>query len=176
MMSNSVLSFIPRRCQLRFPVGLQCNHLSVLQISLWKQKRKRLFNGKQFDHFSVVQSWVFRIIKTTTSQIITQTATDSLGDFQNEIKINNSTDTFNQTDYSTSDEENDAEFDLSAIPELEDGGTFSPLLSPEYSQNSQHSQQSATTTLDETLNLNSLIHDQSRNLFSTQRTDIISSQ
>ena len=95
---------------------------------------------------------------------------------QNEITINNLTDTFNQTDYSTSDEEDEAELDLSAIPELEDAGTFSPLISPESSQKSQHSQQSATNTLDEAEDLNSLIHDQSRNLFSTQRTDIISSQ
>lgn len=121
-----------------------------------------------------------RIIETTRSQIITQTEQNSRDDYQNEIKIHNSNDTFNQTDYSTSEEDDnddDEKFNLSAIPELEDCGTFSPLLSPASSQKSQHSQQqSATNTQDEAVDLNSLIHDQSRNLFSTQRTNIISSQ
>ena len=175
MMFSSLLNSIPRKYPLRYLARPRFNHHSVLQHSLQKRRRKPLFKGKQFLHFSVLP-WVFRIIKTTTSQIITQAATNSAGDNWNEIKINNSTDTFNQTDYSTSDEEDDAEFDLSAIPELEDGGTFSPLLSQESSQKSQHSQQSAANTLDETEDLNLLIHDQSRNLFSTQKTDIISSQ
>ena len=86
----------------------------------------------------------------------------------NETAVSNSMDTFNQTDYSTSDDENEDDFDLSVITNLEDGGSFSPLISPESSQKSQRSQQD--------VEWNSLPHDQSRNLFSTQKTNDISSQ
>ena len=93
--------------------------------------------------------------------------------YQSGIKTDHSTDTFNQTDYSTSDEEEDDDFDLSTIPDLEDAGTFSPILSPE---SSQHSQQDVTHTLHAETEWSSLAHDQSRNLFSTQQTNEICSQ
>ena len=100
--------------------------------------------------------------------MITQPVANSVSENPSAANINNSMDTFNQTDYSTSDDEGEEDFDLSVIPNLEDGGSFSPLISPESSQKSQRSQQD--------VEWNSLAHDQSRNLFSTQKTNEISSQ
>ena len=116
----------------------------------------------------MVSQRLFRIIKTTTSQIITQPAANSVANNGSAVNINNSMDTFNQNDYSTSDDEGEEDFDLFVIPNLEDGGSFSPFISPESSQKSQRSQQD--------VEWNSLPHDQSRNLVSTQKTNEISSQ